>query len=69
MDSMTGEIDLNEIAVSVASLEDREELISRIMKIVLNCGRKLDFTRTHLNQLSVDKLRHILFAALVTKTK
>lgn len=62
------EINLNDVAVSVASLEDREVITSRIMDMAL-CGRKLDFTKTHLNTLPVERLRHILFAALVTNKK
>ena len=49
-------------ATSVAAL-NRNELTSRIKSFK---GRfKLDFTDSYLNNLSVDRLRHILLAALV----
>jgi hypothetical protein len=47
-------------ATSIAAL-DREELKRRIKNFH---GRfKLDFTEDYLNQLNVDRLRHILLAA------
>jgi hypothetical protein len=49
-------------ATSIASLE-RTELKRRIKGFK---GRfKLDFTENYLNDLSVDRLRHILLAALM----
>jgi len=49
-------------ATSIASL-GRDELKRRIRNFR---GRfKLDFTEDYLNKLSVDRLRHILLAALV----
>jgi hypothetical protein len=49
-------------ATSIAAL-GRKELKSRIRNFQ---GRfKLDFTEDYLNKLSVDRLRHILLAALV----
>jgi hypothetical protein len=48
---------------SVASL-GREELKRRIRNFQ---GRfKLDFTEDYLNKISVERLRHILLAALIT---
>ena len=50
-------------ATSLASL-DKEELIQRIKNFE---GRfKLDFTEDYLNKLTSDRLRHILFAAILT---
>ncbi len=50
-------------ATSVASL-GRSELTRRIRNFR---GRfKLDFTDEYLNKLSVEKLRHILLAALIS---
>jgi len=49
-------------ATSIASL-NRNELKKRIKNFR---GRfKLDFTEDYLNRLSVDRLRHILLAALI----
>ena len=49
-------------ATSIAAL-DRNELKRRIRSFR---GRfKLDFTEDYLNNLSVDRLRHILLAALI----
>lgn len=49
-------------ATSIATL-DRNELKKRIRNFK---GQfKLDFTENHLNNLSVDRLRHILLAALI----
>ena len=49
-------------ATSIAAL-DRTELKKRIRNFQ---GRfKLDFTEGYLNDLSVDRLRHILLAALI----
>lgn len=52
-------------ATSIAALE-RSELTKRIRNFR---GRfKLDFTEDYLNNLSVDRLRHILLAALMNAT-
>ncbi|MBN1806693.1 MAG: hypothetical protein JW837_15705 [Sedimentisphaerales bacterium] len=49
--------------VSISSLS-REELKRRIRNYR---GRfKLDFTEDYLNKLSIERLRHILLAALIT---
>jgi len=51
-----------ETATSITSL-GRDELKRRIRNFK---GRfKLDFTEDYLNNLSVDRLRHILLAALI----
>jgi len=53
---------LEQTATSIAALE-RDELKRRIRTFK---GRfKLDFTEDYLNKLSVDRLRHILLAALI----
>ena len=52
-------------ATSIAAL-DRDELKRRIRNFK---GRfKLDFTDDYLDKLNVDRLRHILLAALVSAT-
>jgi hypothetical protein len=52
-------------ATSIAAL-DRDELKRRIRNFR---GRfKLDFTEEYLDQLNVDRLRHILLAAHVSAT-
>ncbi|MFC1780674.1 hypothetical protein ACFLZ8_00230 [Planctomycetota bacterium] len=54
---------LNSQVTSIATL-GRSELKKRIINFR---GRfKLDFTEDYLNKLSVDRLRHILLAALLT---
>jgi hypothetical protein len=51
-----------ETSTSIAAL-DKDELKKRIKNFR---GRfKLDFTEDYLNNLSVDRLRHILLAALI----
>ena len=51
-----------QIATSIATL-GRNELTKRIKNFR---GRfKLDFTEDYLNNLSVDRLRHVLLAALI----
>jgi hypothetical protein len=53
---------LEQTATSIAALE-RDELKRRIKGFR---GRfRLDFTEDYLNSLTVDRLRHILLAALV----
>jgi len=60
---MTSKEQFEQTATSIASL-DKEELTRRIRNFR---GRfKLDFTENYLNSLSVDRLRHILLAALVS---
>jgi hypothetical protein len=49
-------------ATSIAAL-GRNELTRRIKNF--NGRFKLDFTEDYLNNLSVDRLRHILLAALI----
>ena len=52
-------------ATSIGTLE-REELKHQIRNFK---GRfKLDFTEDYLNSVSVDRLRHILLAALISAT-
>ncbi len=54
---------LEQTAISLTAL-DKGELKRRICNFR---GRfKLDFTEDYLNKLSVDRLRHILLAALLT---
>jgi hypothetical protein len=51
------------MATSIATL-DRDEVKSRLKHFK---GRfRLDFTDDYLDKLSVDRLRHILLAALIT---
>jgi len=49
-------------SISIASL-GRNELKRRIKNF--RGGIKLDFTEDYLNELTVDRLRHILLAALI----
>ena len=59
---MTPEKHLEQTATSIASL-GRDELKRRIRNFE---GRfKLDFTDNYLDNLGVDRLRHILLAALI----
>jgi hypothetical protein len=59
---MTSEKHFEQAAVSIASL-GRDELKRRIRNFE---GRfKLDFTDNYLDNLDVDRLRHILLAALI----
>jgi hypothetical protein len=59
---MTSREYFEQTATSIAAL-GRTELKSRIKNFR---GRfKLDFTEDYLNKLSVDRLRHILLAALI----
>jgi hypothetical protein len=59
---MTSEKHFEQTAVSIASL-GRDELKRRIRNFE---GRfKLDFTDNYLDNLGVDRLRHILLAALI----
>jgi len=55
-----------EIAASIASLSK-----SQIKRHLLHFkgGFKLDFTESYLDGLSADRLRHILLAAMMTKTQ
>jgi len=53
---------LEQTAASIASM-DKEELKAQIRNFK---GRfKLDFTDSYLDNISVDRLRHILLAALI----
>ena len=59
---MASEKHLEQTATSIASL-DRDELKRRIRNFE---GRfKLDFTDNYLDNIGVDRLRHILLAALI----
>lgn len=59
---MTSRQYFEQTATSIAAL-GRNELTRRIKNFR---GRfKLDFTEDYLNKLSVDRLRHILLAALI----
>jgi hypothetical protein len=59
---MVARENLEQTANSIAALE-RDELKRRITGFR---GRfKLDFTEDYLNSLTVDRLRHILLAALI----
>jgi len=61
--AMVARESLEQTATSIAAL-DRDELQRRIKNFR---GRfRLDFTEDYLNSLSVDRLRHILLAALIT---
>jgi len=60
---MTSRENFEQTATSIASL-GRNELKKRIKNFR---GRfRLDFTEDYLNNLSVDRLRHILLAALIS---
>jgi hypothetical protein len=60
---MTSRQYFEQTATSIAAL-GRNELTIRIKNFK---GRfKLDFTEDYLNNLTVDRLRHILLAALIT---
>ena len=62
MRAMTSRKYFEQTATSIAAL-GRDELKRRIRSFR---GRfKLDFTEDYLNALSVDRLRHILLAALI----
>jgi hypothetical protein len=62
-DAMASREFFEQTATSIAAL-DREELKRRIKNFH---GRfKLDFTEDYLNQLNVDRLRHILLAAHIS---
>jgi len=54
------------ISASIASLS-KAQAKKRIQSFKGNF--KLDFTESYLNGLSVDRLRHILMAAMATKIK
>ena len=57
---------LEEVAVAISSL-DRDAIKRRIKNFK---GRfKLDFTDKYLDNLSIDRLRHILLAAFLTNSK
>ncbi len=59
---MTPQEQFEQTATSIASL-GRNELTRRIK--VFKGRFRLDFTEVYLGNLSVDKLRHILLAALI----
>lgn len=57
---------LDHLTVSIASLGKAQ--VKRKLKVFK--GRfKMDFTEEYLNKLSLDRLRHILLAAVLTKYK
>ena len=57
---------MDALAMVIASM-DRQKVREKLKNFH---GRfKLDFTDEYLESLSVDRLRHILFAAVVTKHK
>ena len=58
---MDAENNLEVLAVSISSL-DRGEVEDRIKNF--QGSFKLDFTEEYLKNLTVDRLRHILFAAM-----
>jgi len=63
---MTAARRLDHLTVSIASLSKAE--IKRKLKSFK--GKfKLDFTEEYLNKLSLERLRHILLAAMLTKYK
>ncbi|OHB53304.1 MAG: hypothetical protein A2Y07_00605 [Planctomycetes bacterium GWF2_50_10] len=56
-------VNFDQIATSIATLE-RDDVKTRLKNFK---GRfKMDFTDEYLDNLSIDRLRHILLAALVT---
>jgi hypothetical protein len=57
---------LEQTASSINSL-NKSELKRRLANF--KGSFKLDFTKEHLDSLSVDKLRHILLAAVMTKAR
>jgi hypothetical protein len=59
---MRAKENLERAATSIAGL-DREQLTSEIKNF--KGGFKLDFTDEYLNNLSVDRLRHVLLAAII----
>jgi len=64
-DVMTSREYFERTATSIAAL-DRDELKRRIRNFK---GRfKLDFTEDYLEQLNIDRLRHILLAAQISAT-
>ncbi len=65
---MTKKKDFEETTGSIAGL-GRKELKKRIRGFRGRDCLKLDFSEEHLNSLSVDRLRHILLAALINTRK
>ena len=61
---MTSASRFEKLSSSVVSLS-KSQLMKRIRKF--KGGFKLDFTDSYLEKLSVDRLRHILLAAMITK--
>jgi hypothetical protein len=60
-------IGLERTASLIASL-GRDELKARINQAKEN-GLKLDFTEDYLNSISLDRLRHIVLAIMLTQKK
>jgi len=60
---MTPDISIEQHCAYIATL-DKSEIEDRLLHF--KGPIKLDFTREYLNTLDIDKLRHILLAAVVT---
>lgn len=63
---MSDNQNLEWLAVNIASL-DRNEVENKIKNF--QSSFKLDFTEEYLQNLSVDRLRHILFAAMAANLR
>lgn len=63
---MSNNQNLEWLAVTISSL-DRNEVENKIKNFQGNF--KLDFTEEYLKNLTVDRLRHILFAAMASKLR
>ena len=63
---MSNNQNLERLAVTISSL-DRNEVENKIKNFQGNF--KLDFSEEYLKNLTVDRLRHILFAAMALKLR
>ena len=63
---MSNNQNLEWLAVTIASL-DRNEVENKIKNF--QSSFKLDFTEEYLKNLTVDRLRHILFAAMAANLR
>ncbi|MGD0786182.1 MAG: hypothetical protein ABR969_10265 [Sedimentisphaerales bacterium] len=63
---MSNNQNLEWLAVTISSL-DRNEVENKIKNF--QSSFKLDFTEEYLKNLTVDRLRHILFAAMAANLK
>ena len=63
---MTPTNSFNEMSSSISSLS-KPEVKRRL--VTLKSRLNLDFTDSYLESIGLDKLRHILFAAMVTAAK